>query len=142
ETYDKVGHMEDETITVTTLEPPVYVDSVLTSEPKLSAGMIPVKWNGSNWIRTTQYDSEWYDYSKKQWANIVLGDADFDGDILNEDKPYSMLVWIPRYAYQITTNYHTNSTNGGNIEIVFIDTANKNKEKTKTYSETYPDATT
>ena len=55
-----------------------YIDSVLTSEPKLSDGMIPVKWNGSNWVRTTADDDEWYDYANKEWANIVLSDSTFD----------------------------------------------------------------
>ena len=133
-----------------------YVDSVLPTAPELSEGMVPVKWNGSNWVRTTADDEEWYDYSNKEWANIVLtpesganagkdatGTVDlFDSDgILNEDSAYTMLVWIPRYAYQITTNYHTNAAEGGNINIVFIDTNNQNKEKT-TYSTSYPNATT
>ena len=62
-----------------------------------------------------------------------------------------MLVWIPRYAYQITSGYHQsgeeiNSSDeivgAGNINIVFIDTNNQNKGKTVTYSEVYPNATT
>ena len=133
-----------------------YVD-VLPTKPSLSDGMVPVKWNGSNWERTTADDEEWYDYANKEWANVVLtpdsganagkdatGTVDlFNSDgILNEDSAYTMLVWIPRYAYQITTNYHTNSAEGGNINIVFIDTNNQNKEKTKTYSTSYPNATT
>ena len=133
-----------------------FVD-VLPTKPSLSDGMVPVKWNGSNWVRTTADDEEWYDYANKEWANVVLtpesginagkdatGTVDlFDSDgILNEDSAYTMLVWIPRYAYQITTNYHTNAAEGGNINIVFIDTNNQNKEKTKTYSTNYPNATT
>ena len=135
---------------------PGFVD-VLPTKPSLSDGMVPVKWNGSNWVRTTADDEEWYDYANKEWANVVLtpdsganagkdatGTVDlFNSDgILNEDSAYTMLVWIPRYAYQITTNYHTNAAEGGNINIVFIDTNNQNKEKTTTYSTSYPNATT
>ena len=123
-----------------------YVDSVLAEAPKLSEGMTPVKWNGTNWVKTTAEDNKWYDYSKKEWANVVLGDATFKAsgseEILDESKAYSMLVWIPRYAYQITSQYHQDGFKAGNINIVFIDTNNQNKDKSKTYSEDYPSYTT
>ena len=122
-------------------EDPGYVDSVLPSAPKLSDGMTPVKWNGNYWIRTTADDSEWYDYANKEWANVVLGDATFRGDTLDENQPYSMLVWIPRYAYQITSQYHQSGTGAGNINIVFVGTDNKSKDGTQ-YSETYPSYST
>ena len=128
-----------------------YIDSELAVEPTLSDGMIPVKWNGTNWVKTTKTDSEWYDYANKEWANIVLGDATFitsgSDEILDESKDYSMLVWIPRYAYQIASGYHQSgeeinpsdgTTGAGTINVVFIDKNNQNKDKTKTYSETYP----
>lgn len=50
-----------------------------------------------------------------------------------------MLVWIPRYAYRIRTNYHTSTA--GRIDIVFIDTNNRDRSGTS-YSKTYPSATT
>ena len=119
-----------------------YIDSELVVAPKLSDGMIPVKWNGTKWVKTTKEDNEWYNYANKEWANIVLGDATFitsgSEEILDESKAYSMLVWIPRYAYQITSRYHQNSSTAGNINVVFIDTNNQNKDKSKTYSEDYP----
>ncbi len=132
--------------------PDPYVDSVLSTAPKLSDGMTPVKYEeGIGWVKTNEYDSSWYNYANKEWANIVLGDATFiesgDKEILDEEKAYSMLVWIPRYAYQITSGYHQSgteinpsdgTTGAGNINIVFIDTENKNKEGTTTYSESYP----
>ena len=88
--------------------------------PKLVEGMTPVKWNGNQWVETTTDDEDWYNYSKKQWANVKLADG-------------SMFVWIPRYAYKITNGYHgegldyskqsslTDSTKqGGTIEIAFL----------------------
>lgn len=75
--------------------------------PQLVEGMIPVKWNGNQWIETTTDDKDWYNYSKKQWANVKLADG-------------SMFVWIPRYAYKITNGYHESSENGGIIEIEFL----------------------
>ncbi len=98
------------------------------------------------WEKTTKTDSEWYSYADisngnqevkvntpklrgamtaikyvgddaaeqtgSKWANAITQDG-------------SMWVWIPRYAYKITSGYHTNSETGGTIEIAFIDTNNK-----------------
>lgn len=69
--------------------------------PQLVEGMTPVKWNGSQWVETTTDDKEWYNYSKKQWANVRLADG-------------SMFVWIPRYAYKITSGYNEKLENGRN----------------------------
>ena len=91
--------------------------------------MTPIKWNGNSWIKTTENDSEWYDYSSKKWANIVVGGSFSNEGILDENSNYSMFVWIPRYAYSITSGYHQsgaqiNSTapeNGaGIIEVEFM----------------------
>ena len=123
-------------------EPPIYIDGEVAEAPTVGEGMTPVKWNGSNWVKTTISDTEWYNYAQKKWANVVLGDATFNGNTLDESKAYSMLVWIPRYAYQITSQYHQNGDGAGNINVVFIDTVNQNKDKTKTYSETYQSYTT
>ena len=144
EEYDKIMNKDSNILDPEEPEEPEvpYVDSELAAEPTLSDGMIPIKWNGTNWVKTTKTDSEWYDYANKEWANIVLGDATFttsgNEEILDESKAYSMLVWIPRYAYQITSLYHQNSSTAGNINVVFIDENNQNKDKSKTYSETYP----
>ena len=110
--------------------------------PAVAEGMTPVKWNGSNWVKTTANDKDWYNYAEKKWANVVLGDATFNGETLDENKAYSMLVWIPRYAYQITSQYHQNGSGAGNINVVFVDRNNQNKNKTKTYKEEYPSYTT
>lgn len=110
-----------------------WQDETKANKPKLTNEMVPVKWNGNSWIVTDKKDSEWFDYSKKQWANVMLKDGmQVEGIVdvslvsLNEMKDKkvtklgSMFVWIPRYAYQITTNYHTNNSVGGNINIEFL----------------------
>lgn len=128
-------------------EPEEYVDSVLPAAPKLADGMTPVKYvSGTGWVQTTAEDEEWYNYAEQKWANVVLADASWNDAELNGEPvkvldesgntPYSMLVWIPRYAYQITNGYHQNSA--GTINVVFIDTNNQDKGKTTTYSEEYP----
>ena len=115
-----------------------YLDNELITSPKVSQGMIPVYWNGSNWIKTTTDDSKWYNYTNKEWANIVLEDSTFNGDVLDESKPYSQLVWIPRFAYKITSGWHSTTT--GTVEVVFVGTDNKGKDGT-VYNGTYADAT-
>ena len=126
-----------------------YIDNSIVVAPEISSGMTPVKWNGSKWVQTDETDSEWYDYGNKEWANVVLvgengKDADGDQDVfnaegtLNENSNYSMLVWIPRYAYKINSQYHQSGSSAGEIEIVFIGTDNKGKDGSKTYSTEYP----
>ncbi len=91
-------------------------------------------------------DKDWYNYSEKKWANVVLGDSTFNGEILDESKAYSMLVWIPRYAYQITSGYHQSGADinlsdgtlvAGNINVVFVDKNNQDQNKTKKYNKSY-----
>ena len=121
--------------------------------PKLSDGMIPVKWDSNNkyWVKTIASDTEWYNYNEKKWANVVLKDSTFISvageEILDEDANYSMLVWIPRYAYKITSMYHKNGTvnTSGNIEIVFVDSQDTNvitgTKYTRNSKTLYPEAT-
>ena len=126
-------------------EPDVpYVDESIAVAPQVSEGMTPVKYDTkqNKWVRTDETDNTWYNYANKEWANVVLGGATFNDGVLDESKTYSMLVWIPRYAYKITSQYHQSGSSAGGIDIVFIDTANKGKDGSKTYSTTYPSATT
>jgi len=119
----------------------LYEDKALPTVPKVAEGMTKVKYNRitEKWEKVIDATEEWYNYGKKEWANVVLGDATFKEDgTLDESKLYSQLVWIPRYAYKITSQYHTEGT--GNIEVVFIDGSNKDKSG-KEYSTNYPSAT-
>ena len=73
---------------------------VKVNSPKITGGMKPIKYVGP--------ESETQTGSK--WANVMTSDG-------------SMFVWIPRYAYKITSGYH--SSTAGTIEIAFIDTNNR-----------------
>lgn len=77
------------------------------NKPELIEGMVPVKWNGSAWIQTTEDDDTWYSYTAtdKKWANAMTADG-------------SYWVWIPRFAYQIQSGY--NSSTAGVINIKFL----------------------
>ncbi len=83
-----------------------YDENKGMNTPYLKDGMIPVKWNGTNWVKTVGSDKEWYDYSKKMWANVVINGVFDEEGVLDENSSYSMFVWIPRYAYSITSGYH------------------------------------
>ena len=86
-----------------------YNESKQVNSPKITQGMIPVKWNGTNWQVCSQDDNEWYSYNNtdKKWANIMLSDGTYKSDtvkvgqVVKDDELGSMYVWIPRYAYTV-----------------------------------------
>ena len=83
-----------------------YNESKGVNTPKLGSGMTAIKWNGSSWVETTGSDSDWYDYSAKKWANAKTSDG-------------SMWVWIPRFAYSITSaGYHKSTATEISIEFM------------------------
>ena len=87
-----------------------YNESKGVNAPVLATGMTPIKWNGSSWVDTTESDTDWYNYNTtdKKWANAKTADG-------------SMWVWIPRYVYRISTDWHSSTT--GTIDVQFsIDT--------------------
>ena len=107
------------------------------NRPKLSQGMIPIKWDStdSTWVICEETDQDWYNYvdqaegqdGQSKWANVMLGDGKYKtaegnvGKTVGLNDLGSMFVWIPRYAYSITSLYHTSSTEGGDIEIAFLE---------------------
>ena len=108
----------------------------LCNAPELSTGMIPVMWieddtseKGGYWKRIDQSNSDemgqWYDYSEKKWANIMLKDGMVENEMGQIEQEGSMFVWIPRFMYQITkynndenTGYQKNQA--GVINIKFM----------------------
>ena len=86
-----------------------YNENKQVNSPKITQGMIPVKWNGTNWQVCSQDDNKWYSYNNtdKKWANIMLSDGKYKSDtvqvgqVVTDDELGSMYVWIPRYAYTV-----------------------------------------
>ena len=85
--------------------------------PKLADGMEAVKYVGENTMDDTTVQTL---TTGSRWANAMTKDG-------------SMWVWIPRYAYRITSGYHqsgadinpsTPTLGAGTIEIAFLDTEN------------------
>ena len=99
-----------------------YSEDKGVNTPNLGEGMTPIKWDetandgAGDWVETDGSDPDWYDYSAKKWANAKTSDG-------------SMWVWIPRFAYSITSGYHqsgadinsaTPEEGAGTIEIEFM----------------------
>ena len=109
-TVDNAGNKKETISNAVTVEKVLVADGSYNDDkgvntPNIGEGMIPIKWNGSSWVKTAGNDPDWYDYTEKKWANAMTEDG-------------SMWVWIPRYAYSITSGYHSSST--GNIDVEFM----------------------
>lgn len=62
-----------------------------------------IKNNGSNMPKN------WYDYSMRKWANIVVTDGKVEKGEITGGSYQNYFVWIPRYQYSLdTTNQRTN----------------------------------
>jgi prepilin-type N-terminal cleavage/methylation domain-containing protein len=103
-------------------ECPIPADRSGANEPKTIDSMIPVRHNGSVWVKADinniRGTNVWYNYNVKQWANVVLVHADhLDtylnaplGTTINSNHILAFWVWVPRYAYRITSGWHSNTT--------------------------------
>ena len=114
-----------------TNEDSVYVnaDSTGANKPDLASNMIPVKWNGTSWIKADVNNEEgvnkWYDYNEKMWANsVTVTEASRSnylssnvGTVINMNDIVQMYVWIPRYKYTMLSGYH--SSTAGEFDIKF-----------------------
>ena len=96
-----------------------YSGSKKVNSPKVTTGMIPIKWKNNSWVVCSQDDKDWYNYDdKKEWANVMLSDGTYKADtvavgqVVTESDLGSIYVWIPRYAYKIAGEK--------NIEVTFL----------------------
>ena len=104
---DVLGQYVDELNKQTSNEK--FDDEKGVNKPELMQGMTAIKFNEptgneksneGSIVKTTDIDTEWYDYNSKKWANAQTEDG-------------SMWVWIPRYAYKINKTTKT-------CDIVFL----------------------
>ena len=80
-----------------------YNDNSGANAPKLYNNMIPIKYDGSNWVYADESES-WYNYDNQEWANAVVlnsGVTKDVGDTILESDIALWYVWIPRYKYQL-----------------------------------------
>jgi len=78
-------------------------------QPKINAEeMTPVKYENGKWVEADHtLQGDWFEYSEKKWANVETENGYF--------------VYIPRFAYKITSGYHETLETAGNMEILFLD---------------------
>ena len=89
-------------------------------------------------IKTSETDSNWYDYCNKKWANAVILSSNEeikDGAEIPSNKINSYFVWIPKYKYKLwnvesTTKSTTALKGRHSIDIIF-DTTDTIDEKGK-----------
>ena len=114
---------------------------VTCNSPEIVAGMLPVIYDetAKAWKKVDDSNlGKWYDYSEKKWANVMLSDGieiDENGIVTTMG---SMFVWIPRYAYCITSGYQQGGENvRGTIDIKFLkeNTNLTTDEKTTRFSD-------
>lgn len=101
------------------------------NSPKLTDGMIPIKWvEGTtpftgDWVVCDKNDTDWFSYDHKLWANIMLSDGTYKastvqvGQVVEDSALGSMFVWIPRYAYQMPENSYTANAEH-TIDVTFL----------------------
>ena len=84
----------------------IYVEEELNgTEPKLEDPLIAVTIEDDGTVRKAALNTEWYNYSEKRWANVViLKDESINYsvlDIIPESNIESYFVWIPKYSYKL-----------------------------------------
>ncbi len=86
------------------------------SNPILNDGMIPVTYNGHNFVKADSMNlqNSWYDYNDQNWANAVTIKTDEKrelyknaqvGSIISDSDINGFYVWIPRFSYTLKANY-------------------------------------
>jgi len=87
-------------------EKDMYADNTLNgANPVISEGLVPVTIDANGTVHKADTSKEWYNYTKKEWANaIILKDESVEyqnEEVIPEDNIESYFVWIPRYRYKI-----------------------------------------
>ena len=130
-TIDVAGNKKETISNAVTVEKKIISDGSFNKEkgvntPDLADGKLtPVKWVNNEMVTTTADDPDWYSYGTtadtRKWANAITEDG-------------SIWVWIPRYAYQISSLYHSSNSSGGTINIKFMKgTSNEAADGTTTW---------
>ena len=137
EAGNKIASTNTKEITTWTPTTNAWNEKKQANKPELTEGMIPIKYNGTKWVTTTEDDEDWYNYNESgsnyesKWANIMLSDGKYKSDTVlpgtevEESDLGSMFVWIPRYAYKIENGYH--SSIAGDISIEFLEGTSSHK---------------
>ena len=99
------------------------------NRPVLAEGMIPITYDGTNWVKADKYGAynNWYDYGNQKWANAVMVtsakretymNADV-GTVVPEADILAYYVWIPRYKYKLFNATYASGTSPQVIDVTF-----------------------
>ena len=112
-----------------TLTEDLVEDPTGANRPVLAEGMIPITYDGNNWIKADVYGAynNWYDYGNQKWANAVMVtstkretymNADV-GTTIPENDILAYYVWIPRYKYKLFNATYASGTTEQLIDVTF-----------------------
>ena len=114
------------------------------NRPVLADGMIPITYDGSNWVKAnaTGVYNEWYDYGNQKWANAVMvTTAKRDtymnanaGTAIPENDILAYFVWIPRYKYKLFNATYASGTSAQVIDVTFENGTSTTGNVTCTYA--------
>ena len=118
----------------------VYTKDTIPNAPVLAEGMIPIAYDGTNWVKadTNNTDNNWYNYKNKMWANAVMVTSDKrdtymnanNGTVIPEDDILAYYVWIPRYRYKLFNVDFTSGTSPQVIDVEFVDGTSRQNDET------------
>ena len=126
-----------------TLTEDLVEDPSGANRPVLVEGMIPITYDGTNWIKADEYGAynNWYDYGNQKWANAVMVtsskrdtymNADV-GTVVPEADILAYYVWIPRYKYKLFNATYKSGTSAQVIDVVFENGTSTTGNVTCTY---------
>ena len=120
------------------------LDKSKANKPVLAEGMIPIAYDGTNWVKadTNNTDNNWYNYKNKMWANAVMVKSDkrdtymsaINGTVIPEDDILAYYVWIPRYKYKLFNATYASGKASQLIEVTFENGTSTTGTVTCTYA--------
>ena len=119
-------------------------DPTGANRPVLAEGMIPITYDGTNWVKADKNGvyNNWYDYGNQKWANAVMVTSAKRETYMNanagttipENDILAYYVWIPRYKYKLFNATYKSGTTEQLIEVTFENGTSTTGTVTCTYA--------